>query len=45
MTRTTDPRHIPSAGPDVEHLLAQEVVIEGDSAAARTGAQAVAPDH
>jgi 3-phenylpropionate/cinnamic acid dioxygenase small subunit len=35
---------IPSAGPDFEHLLAQEVVIEpkGD---ARTGAQAVEPDH
>jgi 3-phenylpropionate/cinnamic acid dioxygenase small subunit len=35
---------IPSAGPDFEHLLAQEVVIEaGDSAP--TGAQAIAPDH
>ncbi len=37
-------RAIPSAGPDFEHLLAQEVVIEaGDSAP--TGAQRVAPDH
>ena len=35
---------IPSAGPDFEHLLAQEVVIEaGDSAP--TGAQSIAPDH
>jgi 3-phenylpropionate/cinnamic acid dioxygenase small subunit len=42
---TNDTKHIPSAGPDVEHLLAQQVVIEGDSAAARTGAQSVAPDH
>ena len=47
------PESIPSAGPDFEHLLAQEVVIEAgievdinaDSGAARTGAQAVAPDH
>ena len=37
-------RAIPSAGPDFEHLLAQEVVIEaGDPAP--TGAQRVAPDH
>ncbi len=37
-------RAIPSAGPDFEHLLAQEVVIEaGDTAP--TGAQAIAPDH
>ncbi len=37
-------RAIPSAGPDFEHLLAQEVVIEaGDEAP--TGAQRVAPDH
>lgn len=35
---------IPSAGPDFEHLLAQDVVIEAGSQAA-TGAQAVAPDH
>jgi 3-phenylpropionate/cinnamic acid dioxygenase small subunit len=38
-------RAIPSAGPDFEHLLAQEVVIEASQAAARTGAQAIAPDH
>ncbi|WP_332813290.1 aromatic-ring-hydroxylating dioxygenase subunit beta [Ramlibacter sp.] len=36
---------IPSAGPDFEHLLAQEVVIEGRDGEARTGAQAVEPDH
>lgn len=38
---------IPSAGPDFEHLLAQEVVIDGSATAVatRTGAQAVAPDH
>jgi 3-phenylpropionate/cinnamic acid dioxygenase small subunit len=36
---------IPSAGPDFEHLLAQEVVIEAKEGAARTGAQAVEPDH
>jgi len=37
-------RAIPSAGPDFEHLLAQEVVIEAGDAAP-TGAQAIAPDH
>lgn len=37
---------IPSAGPDFEHLLVQEVVIDGSAnTAARTGAQSVAPDH
>ena len=36
---------IPSAGPDFEHLLAQDVVIEAGEAAQRTGAQAVEPDH
>jgi 3-phenylpropionate/cinnamic acid dioxygenase small subunit len=36
---------IPSAGPDFEHLLAQEVVIEAKEGAARTGAQAVEPGH
>jgi 3-phenylpropionate/cinnamic acid dioxygenase small subunit len=35
---------IPSAGPDFEHLLAQEVVIEAGDAAP-TGAQRIAPDH
>ena len=37
-------RAIPSAGPDFEHLLAQEVVIEAGDAAP-TGAQRIAPDH
>ena len=36
---------IPSAGPDFEHLLAQEVIIEAKEGAARTGAQAVEPGH
>jgi hypothetical protein len=36
-------RAIPSAGPDFEHLLAQEVVIEAGEAT--SGAQAIAPDH
>ncbi len=36
---------IPSAGPDFEHLLAQEVVIEAFEDATKTGAQRVAPDH
>jgi 3-phenylpropionate/cinnamic acid dioxygenase small subunit len=36
---------IPSAGPDFEHLLAQDVVIKGNAEAQRTGAQAIAPDH
>jgi 3-phenylpropionate/cinnamic acid dioxygenase small subunit len=39
-------RALPSAGPDFARLLAQDVVIEGDDGtAARTGAQAVVPDH
>ena len=42
---TTATRAIPSAGPDLEHLLAQDVVIEAGSAAAETGAQREAPDH
>ena len=37
-------RAIPSAGPDFEHLLAQEVVIEAGYSAP-TGAQSIAPDH
>ena len=37
---------IPTAGPDFEHLLAQEVVIDASAASvARTGAQSVEPDH
>lgn len=38
-------RAIPSAGPDFEHLLAQEVVIEAGEGTAKTGAQQIAPDH
>ncbi len=38
-------KNIPSAGPDFEHLLAQDVVIEADASAQRTGAQAIEPDH
>jgi len=38
-------RAIPTAGPDFEHLLAQEVVIDANAAPGATGAQAVAPDH
>jgi len=36
---------IPNAGPDFEHLLAQDVVIEAASGDAPTGAQVIAPDH
>jgi len=38
-------RPLPNAGPDFEHLLAQDVVIEARDGDARTGAQSVAPDH
>jgi 3-phenylpropionate/cinnamic acid dioxygenase small subunit len=44
MSKTHDAA-IPSAGPDFEHLLAQEVVIEATTGEARTGAQRVEPDH
>lgn len=40
----SESRAIPNAGPDFEHLLAQDVVIAG-SVVAATGAQALAPDH
>lgn len=40
-----DDKAMPSAGPDFEHLLAQDVVIEANQEAQRTGAQAIAPDH
>jgi 3-phenylpropionate/cinnamic acid dioxygenase small subunit len=40
----SDSRAIPNAGPDFEHLLAQDVVIAGD-AGITSGAQAVVPDH
>lgn len=36
---------IPTAGPDFEHLLGQEVVIEAKEGGERTGAQAVEPGH
>jgi 3-phenylpropionate/cinnamic acid dioxygenase small subunit len=41
-------RNIPSAGPDFEHLLAQDVVIDAQDTAgdaAKTGAQALEPSH
>ncbi len=36
---------IPSAGPDMGRLLAQDVVIDGNVAGAATGAQAIEPSH
>ena len=36
---------IPSAGPDMKHLLDQDVVIAGDTAKGPTGAQAIEPTH
>lgn len=42
---SSNSKSIPSAGPDFEHLLAQDVVIEATEGAQRTGAQAVEPDH
>ncbi|MEJ8813686.1 aromatic-ring-hydroxylating dioxygenase subunit beta [Variovorax ureilyticus] len=45
MTARETSSAIPDAGPDFEHLLAQDVVIEGGSGDAPTGAQALAPDH
>src|SRR4249920_1006616 len=44
-TDTTRKNSIASAGPDFEHLLAQEVVIEATQSEARTGAQVIAPEH
>jgi 3-phenylpropionate/cinnamic acid dioxygenase small subunit len=44
MNHTTK-TNIPSAGPDLAHLLTQEVVIESNQDAAKTGAQGQAPDH
>jgi 3-phenylpropionate/cinnamic acid dioxygenase small subunit len=38
-------RAIPSAGPDMRHLLDQDVVIAGDTARGPTGAQAIEPTH
>lgn len=45
MSISKSTKAIPTAGPDFEHLLAQEVVIEANETAQRTGAQAVEPDH
>lgn len=45
MTTANQPQSLPSAGRDFEHLLDQEVVIEATGSAARTGAQAIEPDH
>lgn len=36
---------IPTAGPDMRHLLDQDVVIAGDTARGATGAQAIEPTH
>ena len=38
-------KSIPSAGPDLAHLLDQDVVIEAGAGSDRTGAQRVEPDH
>jgi 3-phenylpropionate/cinnamic acid dioxygenase small subunit len=42
---TTTERAIPSAGPDMRHLLDQDVVIAGDDTKGATGAQAIEPTH
>lgn len=42
---STPHNEIPTAGPDLEHLLAQDVVINFGDEARRTGAQSVEPDH
>ena len=36
---------IPSAGPDLQHLLDQDIVIDGAVARGATGAQAIEPSH
>ena len=36
---------IPSAGPDLQHLLDQEIVIDGAVARGATGAQSIEPTH
>jgi 3-phenylpropionate/cinnamic acid dioxygenase small subunit len=41
----TSSRAIPSAGPDMKHLLDQDVVIAGDTAKGPTGAQSIEPTH
>jgi 3-phenylpropionate/cinnamic acid dioxygenase small subunit len=45
MTANDSGRAIPSAGPDMRHLLDQDVVIAGDAARGPTGAQAIEPTH
>ena len=42
---STQDKSLPSAGPDFEHLLGQDVVIEAAKTATRTGAQAIEPGH
>jgi len=42
---STHAKAIPSAGPDMGHLLDQDVVIAGDSAKGPTGAQSIEPTH
>ncbi|MCW5661236.1 MAG: aromatic-ring-hydroxylating dioxygenase subunit beta [Burkholderiaceae bacterium] len=41
----TQAKTIPSAGPDMAHLLDQDVVIAGDTDRGPTGAQAIEPTH
>ncbi len=45
MSQNVSKQAIPSAGPDMGHLLAQDVVIDGNVAGAATGAQAIEPSH
>jgi 3-phenylpropionate/cinnamic acid dioxygenase small subunit len=45
MSAGSSGRAIPSAGPDMRHLLDQDVVIAGDTAGEPTGAQAIEPTH
>ena len=45
MSDTAKPVAIPSAGADMRHLLEQEVVIDGKTTGAATGAQAIEPTH
>jgi len=45
MVADSSSRAIPSAGPDMRHLLDQDVVIAGDTAKGPTGAQAIEPTH
>jgi 3-phenylpropionate/cinnamic acid dioxygenase small subunit len=45
MSDPTQTVAIPSAGADMRHLLEQEVVIDGRTTGAATGAQAIEPTH